>query len=226
MAEFMAKLPRFSVNVRIGYDVVQESGQKIEFGETRKITINRPDRLRIEVERSDGDQGLVVFDGKDIIVYDAAEKVFGKVVKPGSLDQAIVYFVKDLQMRLPLAQLFVTSLPAQLAKRVKTVNYVERTAIVRVVCDHLAARAETVDFQIWIAQGEQPLLQRIVITYRQAEGQPQFWAQFSDWNLTPDVSEPLFSFTPPADAEQIPFLVAVHNVGDDAEPVEKQGDRQ
>ncbi len=32
MADFLSKTPRFSVGIRNGYDVVQESGQKIEFG--------------------------------------------------------------------------------------------------------------------------------------------------------------------------------------------------
>ena len=45
------------MTIRDGYDVVQESGQKIEFGELRNVTVSRPDRLRIEVERSDGQKG-------------------------------------------------------------------------------------------------------------------------------------------------------------------------
>jgi hypothetical protein len=37
MAEFLSKNPRFSVNLTNSYEVLQESGQKIEFGESRKI---------------------------------------------------------------------------------------------------------------------------------------------------------------------------------------------
>src|SRR5262245_3938247 len=35
MAEFLAGTPRFCVSLRAGYDEVQKSGQKIEFGESR-----------------------------------------------------------------------------------------------------------------------------------------------------------------------------------------------
>lgn len=213
MADFIAKMQRFSVTMRIDYDVVQESGQKIEFGEIRKVTIRRPDRLRAEVERSDGDQGLVVFDGKDIAVFNAEENVFATASKPGNLDQAITYFLKDLRMRMPLALLLVSTFPTELERRVKTVEYVERTTLLGVPCDHLAARSETVDFQIWIAQGDQPLPQRVVITYKQAEGQPQFRAQFLNWNLAPELSESLFTFAPPAGAERIPFLAQVPHSG-------------
>jgi len=48
MSEYLAQTERFSVVVRDGYDVVQESGQKLEFGEVRKLTVSRPDHLRIE----------------------------------------------------------------------------------------------------------------------------------------------------------------------------------
>jgi hypothetical protein len=44
-----------------------------------------------------------------------------------------------------------------------------------------------------------------VITYKNAEGQPQFWAQLSDWNLSPDVPDSLFVFTPPEGASKIAF---------------------
>jgi hypothetical protein len=57
-----------------------------------------------------------------------------------------------------------------------------------VPCDHLAVRtAGGVDFQVWIAQGDEPLPRRIVITYKDENGQPQFWADFSNWNLAPEL---------------------------------------
>ena len=50
--------------------------------------------------------------------------------------------------------------------RVASADYVEKTTITDVPCDHLAVRlANGVDFQVWIAQGDQPLPRRIVITY-------------------------------------------------------------
>src|SRR6516164_9749303 len=79
MSEFLAKDERFSVSIRDGYDAVQQSGQKVEFGEVRKVTVSRPDRLRIEVERSDGEKGLVIFNGQDLTVYTANKNVYATV---------------------------------------------------------------------------------------------------------------------------------------------------
>jgi hypothetical protein len=209
MADFIAQANRFTVTIEAGYDVVQASGQKVEFGETRKVTVSRPDRMRIDVERRDGGKGLFVFDGKDIAISSARDNVYSVAAKPGTLDDAIAYFTNDLQMRLPLAQLFRTDLPAVMANMIRALDYVEQATIGGVVCDHLAARTDEVDFQVWIARSGDPLPRRVVITYKQAEGQPQFWAQFSDWNFQPQIADAAFSFTPPQGAERIPFLVQV-----------------
>ena len=61
--------------------------------------------------------------------------------------------------------------------------------------------------QLWIAQGDQPLPRRRVITYKDAEGQPQFRAQFSEWNLSPDAPDSPFAFTPSEGATKIAFAL-------------------
>jgi hypothetical protein len=186
------------VTIHDGYDVVQESGQKIEFGELRKVTVSRPDRLRIEVERSDGQKGSVFFDGKDITVYTADKNIYATAPRQGTLDQAIRYALDDLKIRMPLALMLLSRLPTELDTLGVSADYVETTTVMDVPCDHLAARtAGGVDFQVWVAQGNEPLPRRIVITYKNENGQPQFWADLSKWNLAPDVSDALFSFTPP-----------------------------
>ncbi len=206
MAEFLSQQQRFSVTLRIGYDVVQASGQKIEFSEIRTLLVSRPDRLRLDIRHSSGDQDLILFDGHTIHVYSGQDNVMAKTPQTGTLDQTISYFVKDLRMRLPLALLLVSTLPTEIEQRVRAVHYVEHNTIMEVPCDHLAAQTDTVDFQVCIAQGEQPLPQRIVITYKSSEGEPQFWAQFSDWNLKPALDDASFTFTPPEGAQEITFL--------------------
>lgn len=209
MAEHLARLQRLSVDFRAGYDVVQESGQKIEFGEQRSLLLRRPDGLRVETRSSDGGERLSLFDGRTITVLDVDENVYAKLEKPGDLDATMLYMVRDMGLRIPLAMLFVTTLPAELERRVQALAVVEEDRLTEVPTIHLAGRTEDVDFQIWIRREGDPLPHRVVITYKHAEGEPQFWAVFSKWNPSPEVSDAVFAFDPPQDAEQIPFLVRV-----------------
>ncbi len=207
MANYLAQAQSFSVNVRSGYDAIQEDGERIEFGEQRRVQLQRPDRLRVDVERSDGERGMVLFDGTAITAFKAGDNVYAAVEQPGTVDGALVYLVRDLQLTLPLARMFHTKLPQQLEQLVQSVDYVEEDALFDVPVDHLAFRTAEVDCQFWIARGEQPLPRRVVLTYREIPGQPQFWADFSGWNLAPEVSADRFVFTPPNGAEKVPFVI-------------------
>jgi hypothetical protein len=213
MAEFLAKSPRFSVNLNSSFEVLQESGQKIEFGESRKITVSRPNGLRVEAERSDGEKHLVLYDGKEITTFSPTQNVYAQVAKPGGIDEAVTYFLRDLHMRLPLAALLLSRLPAELERRTQALDYVEQDVFHGTPVHHLAGRTETVDYQIWIPAGAQPLPLYVVLTYKNAEGQPSFRAQFSDWNLTPDIQDNQFAFVPPEGARKIAFLAQLPQLG-------------
>ncbi len=213
MAEFIAKAPAFSMTLRSSYDAIQEDGQYIEFGEKRQILLQRPDRLRVEVERSDGEQALIVFDAKGVTVFKADDNVYTQVEKPGTVDEILVYLVRDLQFTLPMARLLHTGFAQQLDKKITAISYVEENSLFDVVTDHLAIRSEGVDMQLWVAQGDEPLPRRIVLTYMNAPGQPQFRGDFTEWSLSPKVAADSFTFTPPADAEKIPLIARARQKG-------------
>jgi len=206
MAEFMARTGSFSVAVRDSYDVYQKSGEKIEFSEMRKITVARPDRLRIDVEESSGERQILLFDGKELTLVTPSSNVYARTPQTGSIDDAVNYFIADLGMKVPFSVLLQTRAAKELNQKTETINYVEKTAIFGTPAHHLAGRTATIDYQIWIADGDQPLPQRLVLTYRKEKGQPQFRAQFSDWELAGKAAASLFEFTPPEGMHKIAFL--------------------
>jgi hypothetical protein len=223
MADFLSKSPRMSVTVHSSYDAIQGEGDKVEWNDIREVILSRPDRLRINTQRSDGARSLLVFDGKQITTFDESSKAYAQASHPGSVDDAVIYFVRDLGMRLPLAMLLMSRLPAELEQRVQSVEYVEKTATLSAPAHHLAGRTATVDFQLWIADGDRPAPLRAVLTYKEAPGQPQFRAQFSDWNFDRQTPESAFIFTPPEGAKKIPFAAALPGVrlGPGGVPVRK-----
>ncbi len=208
-AEFLAKAQRFSVKADISYDIMQDWGQKLEFGATRTITVQRPDRIRVDIVDRDGTRRGFRFDGKQIAFFGLDEKVYATAEKTGDLDAAFAYFTRDLQMPLPMAELFTNHLPTSLKDRVSEARYVEEATLGGVRCDHLALRNDMTDAQVWIAQGEQPLLRRLVITYKHANGQPEFRTDFHDWNFSPETPDSLFTFTPAEGAMRIQFVAGM-----------------
>ena len=204
MAETLARAQQFSVTMQMRYDAVQDSGQKIEFSELRKVIIQRPNNLRVDARQSDGDQNGLLFDGKTITLFSKTENVYSRTRHPGNVDDAIRYAGGEMGIRIPLARMLVTNLPQELEKMVTKVEYVEKDTL-KEPLDHIAVRSQKVDLQAWIAADKLP--RRIILTYKNAPGQPQFRAEFTDWNLTPKIPTEAFRFTPPKGAEKIPTLL-------------------
>ncbi len=209
MAHHVASAQQFQTTVRMGFDVLQDWGQKIEFGERHRITIARPDRLRADILKSNGEEGMVLFDGQKVTVYHSARAVFAQAERPGTIDDVLVFFLHELEMRLPLALMFRSDFPTEMNKRLEELDIVEISAVTDPPCVHLAGRTDEIDFEVWIPETGDPLPVRITITYREEEGQPKFWADFENWDMAPGITDMAFTFTPPEGAERIPFLVEI-----------------
>jgi hypothetical protein len=221
MARTLAKAKQYSVTLTSSYDAPQADGQMVEYGAMREIQVKRPDKLRVDLQRSDGDLRIMVFDGQQLIVHNVTDNIYAKAEKVGSVDDAVKHLVSVLKTPLPLARMFRTTLPAELDKLVGEIDYVELNMLTDVPTDHLAVRTRDVDFQIWIAQGKEPLPRRIVIIYKNTKGEPQFRADLSNWNLSAKGVKGPFTFTPPKNAEQIPF--SVRNRAEAGIPAQKGG---
>lgn len=213
MADYLAGLESFRCTTTNGYDTVQANGQKIEFGETREIVVSRPDRLRVEEVASDGGRDLTLFDGKQITMVSAGFNVYAQAPQPPMLEDALVYFVRDLRMRAPLALLLSTHVREDLLALAKSVEYVGGTTIDGEDAHHVAAQADTVDFEFWIADGKKPLPLRVVITYKTAPGQPKFRSDISNWKTNRRISDKTFDLTLPTAARKIPFAVQLSALG-------------
>ena len=62
-------------------------------------------------------------------------------------------------------------------------------------------------WQIWIKDGDQPLPVKYVITNKWMTGAPDYSLEISDWNVSPELAETTFTFTPPAGAKKLSAMV-------------------
>ena len=90
---YISHQEHFSVVLNANYDTYQQSGQKIEYGEIRKVTLVRPDHLRVAIEESSGVSHLMLFDGKDLTLSTPKSNVYAQLPLIGTVDQAVVFFV-------------------------------------------------------------------------------------------------------------------------------------
>jgi hypothetical protein len=211
MTDFIAAAPAFTLTSDTGHEIQQKDGQVLEFGSHLTLAIQRPSQAMGRFESRNGDISIIVLDGRTLSVYGAIEDVYVYDVtrQPGDIDSSLEFLASQVAVPRQLRDFFSKNLTASLGSAVKSGYYVGESKISGVMCDHLALRGDKEDVQVWIARGDEPVPRRIVITYRELEGQPRFWAQFTEWDFSPDLSDTTFTFSPPEGATRVHFFVDV-----------------
>ncbi len=129
-------------------------------------------------------------------------KQFRRLV-PGRIDRMLDYMVEKYDLVVPMADLLAGKTYKSLLANVESGSYVGLHSVGETQCHHLLMEQENIDWQIWIDAAQPPLPRKLVITYKQEPGQPQYVATMDDWDLSPAISQGTFKFTPPADAKAV-----------------------
>jgi hypothetical protein len=86
---------------------------------------------------------------------------------------------------------------------VTTGHAVGNVMIDGVECSHLLFSQPGIELELWVEKNDRAVPHRLIVTYRSLQDEPEFIAQFSDWNFDVHPSDAEFTFQPPAGAERI-----------------------
>jgi hypothetical protein len=204
MGGFLRTLKAYTLHADSTIDeVLDDTGQKIQFGGTVDFHVRAPDRLRVEVA-SDRKQRQAFYDGTTLTLYGQRTKYNASAPAPPTIRAMLEVAEQKYGLEFPLADLFFWGTDKARPEDIKTALYVGPSVIGGVLCDHYAFRQEESDWQLWVERSDTPLPRKLVITTTNEVAQPQFVAVLT-WNLTPQFDDAMFTFVPPADAHKITF---------------------
>jgi hypothetical protein len=195
----------FAFSVIDTIDEVQENGQKLQFSHVRTATVSRPDSLKV-ITRGDFANRSIWKDEKTFTILDRVENVYGQVKSPGTIEETMDFLLERYGTLTPLADLLSKDIYSVLTDRAREIRYVGLHHAAGIKCHHLAGVQEDIDWQIWIDAGEEPRFRKLVITYKQLPGQPQYRAVLQDFKVIPPPGRDVFRFEPPQGAERIKFM--------------------
>src|SRR5215471_5783401 len=180
-------------------------GESLHIFHTMKVTVRRPNRLLADLTGDDGSDKLV-FDGKTLTIYSAQEKKYASTSVPegttidGMLKEAVSRYGVDF----PLADFLSEAPNKAFLTGVTSGRVVNTVTIDGAPYDHLFFfQPPGIELELWLSKNEQSLPRRLIVTYRSLPGQPNFIAQFSDWNFNIHPADADFAFQPPAGATQM-----------------------
>jgi hypothetical protein len=202
MSECLAAAEAFSFESHDMIDDVLDSGQKIQFSNKRRVIVKRPNRLAGE-SSGDLDNERVWYNRNSLTILEKKEKVYGAMEVPGTIDEMLDHVVQRFGITLPLGDLIVRDPYKSVRGNIRLGRYLGLHQADGLKCHHLAFRQDALDWQIWIDAGDKPLPRKLVITYREVPGQPQYIAFLRNWDLSPEIKDEMFRFEPTTDMKEI-----------------------
>jgi hypothetical protein len=205
MSSYLAGLKTYSFQVEEFIDEVQDDGQKIQLSNQRHLSVSRPDKVFAEDE-GDTANSWFYYDGKTVTVFDRGQKTYATEKVPGTIDAMLDDLHDRFDTHQTLADFLFADPYKMFTENVQSGSYVGLHYVGKVKCHHLAFRQKTLDWQIWIDAGDQPLPRKLVITFKQQVDQPQYTALIHRWDVNPKLSDDLFQFQPPEGVRKVDFL--------------------
>ena len=145
----------------------------------------------------------VNFDGKTLTLLGKNANAYAQAEVPGTIDQLVDTIRDKMQRPLPAADLLMADVFNALMTDVSDAKDLGVGVIRGKPADHLAFRAKDVDWQIWIAQGDEPYPVRYTITSHQVKGWPEYTVDVSNWKTGSAVAATDFTFKAPDGAKKI-----------------------
>jgi hypothetical protein len=180
-----------------------EDGQPLHIFHMMKVDARRPDRLAVHVTGDDGSTELL-YDGKTVAVVGADERKYASIAAPNTIEGTLDEVSDRLGTDFPLAD-FLAPTPAKaFLTGVTTGKELKPVTIDGVSCRHFFfTQSPGMELELWLENTEQALPRRLIVTYRLLPGQPNFIAEFSDWNLNAHLADAAFTFQPAAGSTKI-----------------------
>lgn len=200
---YLRSAERFSVEAEISYDDVLKTGKKVQYSREGKFVVQRPNQLRLD---SNSDKGARSFyyDGKTLTVFRPDTRVYAVAEAPATIDALL----DDLEKRgvvMPADDLLRAKPCATLVAHLKRGTYAGRHFLDGGWYRHLLLETDAVDVQLWIGEDDEPEIRKLVISYRDAPGAPQYTALLRNWSFAPTIEGATFSFTPPEGVEKVEY---------------------
>jgi hypothetical protein len=198
---YLALQPQFTMTVSDTYDEVTGGGQKVSFTTRREIYVRRPGNVAIEY-RGDNDSRREVLDGKNFILVDNTKKAYGQVPVPATIDEALDKLAADYGLIVAAAELLRSNLYARVSGQIQTGQYLGKDTVAVYECDHLGFTTPDADWEAWFQTGEEPLLRKFSIAYKNVPSRPRYTMTVTRYEAAP-VPDGQLEAHIPAGAQQV-----------------------
>jgi hypothetical protein len=202
MSDRLAQVNALALEAEEIYDEVPADRPRTQLMNVRHVAMRRPDRLVADAS-GDAQNRALWYDGKTASSLDREQNVWTSGAVPPTVDGALDWVFDQTGTVVPLADFLYADVYDRMMGQVQRGVYLGIHEAAGVPCHHLSFEQATIDWQLWIDAGPDPLPRKLVIAYKTEDEVPQYSVTIHKWNVKADLPEALFQFTPPAGAKRV-----------------------
>ena len=202
MSDRLGRATAFALEAEEVHDEVPDQSPRLQLTNLRHVALRRPDRL-VGDAAGDGINRSFWYDGKTFSALDKEQNVWAGGAVPATVDEALDWVFDQTGTVVPLADFLYADAYARLMGDVQRGVYLGIHEAAGVPCHHLSFEQATIDWQLWIDAGPDPLPRKLVIAYKTEDEVPQYTVTIRKWNLQAKLPDALFAFAPPQGATRI-----------------------
>jgi hypothetical protein len=210
MSDRLAQVNALALEAEETYDEVPADRPRTQLMNVRHVAMRRPDRLVADAA-GDAQNRAIWYDGRTASSLDREQNVWTSGAVPPTVDGALDWVFDQTGTVVPLADFLYVDVYDRMMSDVQRGVYLGVHEAAGVPCHHLSFEQATIDWQLWIDAGPEPLPRKLVITYKTEDEVPQYSVTIRKWNVKADLPEALFHFTPPAGAKRIDIAAFTGN---------------
>ena len=164
MSDKLIASKAFSYHSRSAIELQSEAGQFVTFINEAEVALQRPDKLYANVS-GDSVNIQLYFDGTKVSAIDRVKNIYAVSPPLANIDEMLNYLMTKARISFPSADIMYSDPYAVMTKNLTDATVVGDSMVNGVPSEHFTYRELAIDWEIWIAKGENALPMRLAMTY-------------------------------------------------------------
>jgi len=205
MAVYSASMDQMVIKGEVFADARLDAGLMISNPAEIMIKVDRPGSLYMESFDGLNTRKVYIHKGK-LTIFNSEDNFYVQTQVPKKIEDAMEFALEELDIVLPLTELFFSDSVNTLMTDQDTVLYLtDKSRIRGVDCHHIAIRGDEIDLQLWVTEGDRPTPRKISMTMKWDGGSPRN-TTLLEYSVTSDLDPDVFEFKAPEGAFEIKFF--------------------
>jgi hypothetical protein len=194
----------YSFRTRGMREHLSDNGLIVTYFNTSEITVERPDKLRVDF-KARGQDVQLFYNGGEAVLYTLGPKLYASIPAAKTLD-GVLDALEKRDVSLPVTNLLESDPYKSLTQDLTRAYVIGKMQMFDLTVHHLVFTEKDAEWQLWVTDGQNPRIQRLQVINKAMPHEPRITVEFSGWNLNAPTRPEMFTFRKPEGAMEIDFL--------------------